>query len=211
MERVNGVQQFIVAILTHGNTKINSRIGGTKMKKEYRDITELIKKRLLRDEHPGTRDLINELKGVKKRGYFTRTEFLRICKWKSPRARRFYESNSAHSIRNISMKLFATDYEKRKIELITSLSGVKIPTASAILMLTDPKNYGVIDIRVWQLLYLYRSVSTKPTGRNFSFKNWYNYLMKLRYYARKFNVEARKIERTLFEYHTQIQKGKLYN
>lgn len=118
------------------------------MKKEYRDITKLIKKRLLRDKHPGTRDLINELKGVKKRGYFTRTEFLKMCKWKSPRARRFYESNSAHSIRNVSMKLFTTEFEKRKIESLTSLSGVNIPMASAIMMLTDPENYGVIDIRV---------------------------------------------------------------
>jgi hypothetical protein len=31
--------------------------------------------------------------------------------------------------------------------------GVSVPMASALLTLLDPKRYGVIDIRVWQLLH----------------------------------------------------------
>jgi len=181
------------------------------MKKEYSDIKKLIRNRLLTDEHPPTQALIKEFKKIRKRGYFTKAEFLKMCNWKSARPRRFYESNSAQSIQSVSEKVFATDYEKRRIELLTSLSGVSIPVASAILMLTDPEKYGVIDIRVWQLLYQYKEVSVKPTGRNFSFQNWYNYLMKLRYFANQFNVGARKIERTLFEYHKEIQEGNLYD
>lgn len=180
------------------------------MKKEYINLKELLKRKLLKDEDPSTQDLIMELKDVKKRGYFTKKEFLKMCNWKSSRPRRFYEKNNLQSIRSVSKKVFATNYEKRKIELLTNLSGVNIPAASAILMLSDPQNYGVIDTRVWQLLYLYKEVSVKPTGRNFSFQNWYNYLMKLRYFAKEFNVGARKIERSLFEYHKEIQEGKLY-
>jgi len=77
-------------------------------------------------------------------------------------------------------------------------------------MLTDPENYGVIDIRVWQVLYLYGLVSAKPRGRNFNFNDWYNYLMKLRELADKFGVKVRDIERTLFLYHVRIQQGRLY-
>ncbi len=104
----------------------------------------------------------------------------------------------------------ATKFEKRKIDLLIKLKGVQIPTASAILTLIDPNNYGVIDIRVWQVLYLYGSVKTNPDGVGFNFSNWYNYLVKLRYYAKKFKVKARNIERTLFLYHKKIQEGNLY-
>jgi len=31
--------------------------------------------------------------------------------------------------------------------------GVSVPMASALLTLLDPKRYGVIDIRIWQLLH----------------------------------------------------------
>jgi len=179
-------------------------------RKKYANLKELIKHELLKHEHSDTQNLIDKLKHVKKRGYFTKDEFLEMGRWKSPRPSRRYKSNSSKLIRNISEKVFATNYEKRKIELLTSLKGVGIPVASAILMLTDPKKYGVIDIRVWQLLYSYGSVSVKPTGTNFSFQNWNNYLMKLRYFAKEFNVGSRNIERTLFEYHKATQEETLY-
>jgi len=35
-------------------------------------------------------------------------------------------------------------------------------------------------------------------------------LMKLRYYARKFEVTVRDIERTIFYHHRRIQDGNLY-
>lgn len=83
--------------------------------------------------------------------------------------------------------------------------------ASAILTLIDPKRYGVIDIRVWQLLFTIHSVSGNPQGRGFNFNHWYHYLCKLRYYAKTLRVSARIVERTLFEYHKKVQKGRLYD
>jgi len=181
------------------------------MKREYNNIQALLKENLKIKEHVPTQNLMNELKDVIYKGYFTKDEFLRMGMWKSPRPKNRYLSNSENKIIEISKKVFSTKFEKRKIELLTQLKGVSIPVASAILTLTDTKNYGVIDIRVWQVLYLYGSVKVKQTGRNFSFKNWYNYLMKLRYFAKKFGVKARDIERAIFLYHYKIQKGKLYD
>ena len=96
------------------------------------------------------------------------------------------------------------------MELLTSLDGVSVPTASAILTLVDPKRYGVLDIRVWQLLFAMDSVSTNPRGMGFTFRNWHDYLRRLRYQAREMGVSARTVERTLFEYHRKVQQGKLY-
>jgi len=181
------------------------------MNKEYKNIQELIKENLSTEEHVPTQNLIDELKDVLDRGYFTKDEFVKMGMWKSPRPKKWYLSNLEEEIIGISKKVFCTNYEKRKIELLTQLKGVSIPVSSAILMLTDPKNYGVIDIRVWQVLYQFGSVKVKPTGRNFNFNNWYNYLIKLRYFADKFKVKARDIERTIFFYHFNIQEGNLYD
>ena len=180
------------------------------MNKKYKTIEELIKKNLDTKENAETLKLMNELKNVKERGYFTKEEFLKIGMWKSPRPKDRYLKNAEGDIILVSKKVFATKFEKRRIELLTSLDGVSIPTASAILTLIDPQNYGVIDIRVWQVLYLYSSVKDRPNGTNFDFNNWYNYLMKLRYYAKKFKVSARDIERIIFQHHKEIQVGNLY-
>jgi hypothetical protein len=180
------------------------------MKKEYKDIKGLIKARLKNDEDKETRDLINKLKDVIHRGYFTGEEFLKMGTWKSPRPKKWYEANSEKDIKKISKNVFSTDFERRRVELLTKLKGVSIPTASAILMLTNPQIYGVIDIRVWQVLHTYGSVKVNPTGTNFSFNNWYNYLMKIRYFAESFNATVRDIERTIFYYHREKYEGKLY-
>ncbi len=130
--------------------------------------------------------------------------------WKSPRPKRRHEANSEKAISKVSRNIFATNYEKRKIDLLLSLEGFSVPVASAILTITDPKNYGIIDIRTWKVLYEYKAVKVRPTGTNFSFKNWYNYLMQLRYFAAKYGVTARDIERTLFDYHKRTSEGVLY-
>jgi len=179
-------------------------------KQEYSTIQELIKNNLNTEEDFNTQKLIDELKPVLKRGYLTKDEFIKIGKWKSSRLQRWYFQNTDEEIEKITKDVLLTKFEKRKIDLLIKLKGVKIPTASAILTLIDPDNYGVIDIRVWQVLYLYDSVKTKPEGIGFDFNNWFNYLVKLRYYAKKFKVKARDIERTLFLYHPKIQEGNLY-
>lgn len=180
------------------------------MTKNYASLRELLENELSTDEDPKTKKLIQKLKDVEKRGYFTKSEFLEMCMWKSPRKKPDYIKNSPTKVKDVSTKVFSTNYDKRKIKLLTSLEGVQIPVASAILMLTNPKKYGVIDIRVWQVLYDLGSVSVNPLGKNFKFNNWYQYLMKIRYYAKEFNVKARDIERTLFYYHTKTYPKGLY-
>lgn len=180
------------------------------MGKVYGSISELLDKELRTQEYDDTQMLIDELKGVVIRGFLTKDEFMKIGMWKSPRPKNWYLQNSDESIVETTKKVFATQYEKRRMQLLTELIGVRIPTASAILMLTNPQEYGVIDIRVWEVLYQYSAVKVNPTGTNFSFENWYNYLMQLRYFADKYKVKARDVERTIFNHDYEIHQGKLY-
>lgn len=176
----------------------------------YKRLRHLIGVNLSTTEDPPTEILIHELSAARNRGYLTKPELIKICRWKSARAIRHIRRNSAASIRETSSEAFRTRGEQKKLSLLTSLYGVSIPMASAILMLTNPSRYGVIDIRVWQLLFKMGSVSSNPNGTGFDFEQWYRFLMIIRYFARKYKVNARDVERTLFNVHSRYQRGVLY-
>jgi hypothetical protein len=53
-------------------------------------------------------------------------------------------------------------------------------------------------------------VSKNAEGMGFTFKNWYQFLVILRYFAKKLGVSVRDVERTLFIVHKEYQAGRLY-
>ena len=177
---------------------------------KYRDVSELLAAALTREESPATRQLIEDLRAVRRRGYLTKREFLEICRWKSPRAIRLCESNSPERIRRHSATALASRSERTRFEALTDLHGVGAPTASAILTLTNPRRYGVLDIRVWQLLHELGSVTTKPGGVGFAFEDWHHYLVTLREHADRLGASVRAVEYSLFLYHQRVQSGPLY-
>jgi len=176
----------------------------------YRGLQGLLARHLVIDEEPPTAELIRSLRHVKPSKQFSRSEFLAMCRWKSPRALHHHEANSSAVLRRVSRAVFRTRSERRRLELLTSLEGVSVPTASAILTLTDPRRYGVIDVRVWQLLFRLRSVDRNPRGVGFRFADWAHYLMKLRHHAKRLGVSVRRVEHSLFLYHQRTQTGRLY-
>jgi len=177
---------------------------------KYRDVSELLAAELTREESPTTRQLIQDLRVVRRRGYLTKREFLQICRWKSPRAIGLCESNSPDRIRRRSATALTSVSERTRFEALTELHGVGAPTASAILTLTNPHRYGVLDIRVWQLLHELGSVTTKPAGAGFDFNDWQDYLVTLRDHAKTLGVTVRTVEYSLFLYHQRVQRGPLY-
>lgn len=180
-------------------------------KKRYGNIIDAIKDNLVADSEDA-RQLIYRLRHVKKRGYLTRKEFIDVCHWKSARPLKHYQKNDELTVKRITREALATSHEKTRITRLTRLRGVKIPTASAILAMSYPNKYGVIDIRVWKCFYKYGLVNDNPKGRSFSPEQWYKYLVKLRYIAKKLKKSCRIIEFTIFNYHKEmIQRGKLYN
>jgi hypothetical protein len=172
-------------------------------------LHELIRSHLSTAEDPATKILIDELSAARKRGYLTRPELIKVCYWKSARAIRHIRRNRADSTVRITRGAFKTRSEEKKLSLLMSLHGVGVPMASAILTLTNPSRYGVIDIRVWQLLFEIGSVASKPNGAGFGFREWDQFLKIIRHFAGKYAVDARDIERTLFDLHLRYQKGVL--
>jgi len=177
---------------------------------KYKSLGELLEHVPISKEDPETAKIIHRLRHIRRDKELSRGEFLDICHWKSPRSIRQCERNSARAIESISRRVLVSRSERERLELLRNLRGVSVPTASAILALINPAQYGVIDIRVWQLLYALNSVKKNPSGQGFRFEHWYHYLKLLRYHAKRLQVHVRLVELTLFKYHQDHQTGTLY-
>ncbi len=119
-------------------------------------------------------------------------------------------SNSSSRVRRATETAFRAENERERLDALTALRGISIPTASAALTLLDPERYGVIDIRVWRLLRAVRGVEGNPRGAQFTFAQWEQFLAVIRELAARHAVSARTIERTLFAIHTRYSEGPLY-
>jgi hypothetical protein len=179
-------------------------------KMPYRTVESLIRDYMAEPEEEHTAELIKELATARARGYLTKSELEKICRWKSPRAIRHIRSNTSKSVQSRTRTALETRSEHGKLEQLTCLSGVSVPMASAILMLLKPGRYGVIDIRVWQILYRFGTVTSNRRGMHFSWKNWFQFQMIVRHFARKLSVTPRDVERALFFAHRHYQEGPLY-
>jgi len=161
-------------------------------------------------EDSKTLELLNLSKLIKEQGYLTKEQTIKILKWKSPRPLRFYEQNSDIEIKTITKLAFQQNNDSLKIHILTALKGVNYPSASAILMFYEPKNYPVLDIRVWKQLYKNKLVTTNSKGQNFTLEQWSNYLKIIRSLAKENNLTSRQVEKRLFDYDKSTQIGNLY-
>jgi hypothetical protein len=173
-------------------------------------IHPLIRENLLLGEDEDTAIMIDRLRSARRRRYLTKGEFQDACFWKSPRSANHVHRNSHHRIRRATGTALTARSERKRIEALLELRGVSVPTASAILTLTDPKRYGVIDIRVWQLLHTLGLVAGNPKGTKLTIPQWETFLSLIRGLAAAHGTSARNIERALFRAHRKYQDGLLY-
>lgn len=91
-----------------------------------------------------------------------------MYKWKERRGRRRkdWENNTEDDVRNLSAQAFSAPDEARRVLHLCRLNGVGVAFASAFLTLTDPEHDGVIDKRVWEILYLYQEIDYNSGGKN---------------------------------------------
>ena len=176
----------------------------------YARLETVIRRHLSTEEDAGTARLCRDLRDARARGYLTRSELVAVCRWKSPRAIHHVRANSPKRVRAATASALGTRSEPRRLESLLRLQGVSVPMASAVLTMIDPRRYGVIDIRVWQLLHARGAVTRNAAGVGLSAGNWRQFLAVIRHFARKLRVKARDVERALFDAHRAGQKGRLY-
>lgn len=178
------------------------------MSLEYETVLDLIRSQVITDNDPvfvGIGNLDAEhLADMRRRRWLTLDELVELYKWKEGGRNRHLKdgilSNPDELIRQTSEAAFAEKEEYRRIARLDRLKGVGIAVASTILTVLDPYAYGIIDKRVWKLLYKYREVDHDPEGLELYLDSWLDYLPKLRGWADALSLTAREVERRLFEY-----------
>jgi hypothetical protein len=146
----------------------------------------------------GDRRVMPIADAVRKRGHFTRDEFLSVCHWKSPRSQPRCQRNEGEFVREVTSIALATKSERIRIEILQLLHGVSWPTASVLLHLGHREPYPILDFRaLWSLGY------KKPPEYTFEF--WWAYVQAWREMAAKHRLDARTLDRALWQYSKEHQ------
>lgn len=160
------------------------------------------------DDYEKTKQLISqlaELKRIRLPFYLTITEFDEILKWKLRqqynRQYRNRERNTDQNIIAITQATFSVEHQDRdyetelRLRILTSLSGVEVPVASAILTLCFPDIYSVIDFRGWRQIF-----GHDKEYANYTTKEYIKYLSIIRQAANRFGVTTQEIDMAIWQY-----------
>jgi len=136
---------------------------------------------------------------IRTQGYLEKRDFLRLCRWKSPRSRPHVEKNPASFIEAVTGTAFSTSDERLRIEVLTLLDGVDWPTASVILHFGHRDPYPILDVRaLWSF-----GIEEPP---NYGFEFWWAYTLACRRVARRNGCTMRALDRALWQYSKERQR-----
>lgn len=136
-------------------------------------------------------------KRSRKRGYFSKKDFLEICEWKNPRSKSRCELNDESFIKEVTQIALSTKDEWLKIEVLIILSGVGWPTASGILHFSTNYKYPIVNHRaLWSI-----DIETEIK----SIDKWVEYTEFCRKIASEANVNLRTLDRALWQYSKENQ------
>ena len=136
---------------------------------------------------------------ARKRGWFTKAEFLNLCEWKSPRTKSLCARNEEGYIIEVTKLALKTESERLRIEVLTLLDGVGWPTASVLLHFGYHDQYPILDFRaLWSL-----NIPQPKVEYRFSF--WWEYVTTCQELAKKLDVAMRELDRALWQYSLESQ------
>lgn len=145
------------------------------------------------------RKLFEKMHKALRKGFLTGRELYEIARWKTIRSSKMVGNNPDWVVREITKLALKMPDDEYKIRILTSLKGIGIPRASAILAMQNPKKYGVIDVNAWFAL-------TGRRKQGFNAKNWIWYLKEIRRLARKHGKTPRQIDMALMKYGQKLQR-----
>jgi len=146
----------------------------------------------------GDREVERLSPAIRRRGYLRRSEFLELCRWKTPRTARSCASNPEARVQQATRLALGTADERVKIGILRLLDGVDWPTASVLLHFADRRPYPILDTRaLW-------SVSAAAGKYDFDF--WRGYTEFVRGISRSTGHSMRTIDRALWQYSKERQR-----
>ena len=128
------------------------------------------------------------------RGYFGLQEFLKVCRWKTPRSAPLVRQNGAPAIEDSTrVALDEASGERERMEALLSLRGVGWPTASVLLHVALPERYPILDTRALHALGVRAPAS-------YSFPLWEAYVRACVRLAERAGVDGRTLDQALWQW-----------
>lgn len=153
--------------------------------------TERIKRELL------------ELKNCRTPFFLTKSDLDQIFRWKLDgqlgRDKRHLERNVERAYEIVTKAAFAITDDDWKLEaelrlsVLSTLHGVGVPVASAILALADPERYCVIDFRGWRAVF-------GEDRTTFDIPSYLQYLPRIKELAKDLNWSVQETDLAVWEY-----------
>ncbi|MGD2217930.1 MAG: hypothetical protein PVJ64_14325, partial [Gemmatimonadales bacterium] len=136
----------------------------------------------------------------------TKDEILDIATWKAVRSSSRVAKNPDDRVRVVTESAFKVDDPAAAAHWLTSLAGVRVRMASAILTVYDPRRYTVLDVRAWASLERlgldkvgldeYLLFETPPLDDCITYRR---YVAACRDLAEQLGVDLRMLDKCLWE------------
>lgn len=127
------------------------------------------------------------------RGHYTRSEFIDLCRWKTPRSTPRVAANKPKAVARETGRAFATDGEAERMLALLELDGVGVPTASTLLFFAFPDAYPILDVRALD------SLGVRPRSQ-YPVSFWLAYLDTCRGLADRHGVDIRTLDKALWQH-----------
>lgn len=141
----------------------------------------------------------NESKRLKAKGFLSLADLHKLAHWKSQRSAGRVKLNRDSDVRKFTR--VALDLASRRnlppsipISVLTILEGIRVPTASVVLTVWDPRTFGIIDVNAWSALFNYSSARSTP----FEAREYDYYTSILHELRRMTGLTAREIDIALW-------------
>ena len=161
------------------------------------------------DEAEQLKEHLHSLKQVRNPFYLDLNDFDRILRWKLrqqyARQKSLRSKNTEGIIKDITCLAFNISHEDEdyelefRLRLLTTLRGVGIPVASAVLALCYPEQYAVIDFRGWRQIF-------GVEKRNFSINDYKRYLKEIKILAAELGWLPQEVDLAIWEYDRQSSR-----
>jgi hypothetical protein len=133
-------------------------------------------------------------RAARDRGCYTRDEFVRVCRWKTPRSGPLVAQNNAEVVEaRTGVALGPTAGERERLDALRSLRGVEWATASVLLHVAFPERYPILDQRALHAL------GVAPRA-SYTFPFWEAYVNACLDLAERAGVDGRTLDQALWQW-----------
>ncbi len=149
-------------------------------------------KLIRREDARAERLFEREFPAARRRGFLTKSLFVRVGAWKSPRPRFRLEQNSPREIKRQTRLAFRAHDRADAIRALCRLSGVATRMAVAMLHWMRPNQFPMLDVRVVRSL----GWEDPPSSENLDF--YERFAEHVQAHARRLSIELRALDRALW-------------